>query len=71
MLLTERMKTASIQFWQLFLYGMVPKREAGTAPLDKQIKKGNNMFEKFGHDFYINFIKDDRYTWLLDGLKIP
>ena len=27
------------------------------------------MFEKFGHDFYINFIKDDRYTWLLDGLK--
>ena len=29
------------------------------------------MFEKFGHDFYINFIKDDRYTWLLDGLKIP
>ena len=27
------------------------------------------MYEKFGHDFYINFIKDDRYTWLLDGLK--
>ena len=27
------------------------------------------MFEIFGHDFYINFIKDDRYTWLLDGLK--
>ncbi len=26
------------------------------------------MFEKFGHDFY-QFIKDDRYTWLLDGLK--
>ena len=27
MLLTERMKTASIQFWQLFLYGMVPKEK--------------------------------------------
>ena len=27
------------------------------------------MFEKFGHDFYLNFIKDNRYTWLLDGLK--
>lgn len=20
-------------------------------------------------DFYLNFIKDDRYLWLLDGLK--
>ena len=27
------------------------------------------MFEKFGHDFYINFIKDNRFMWLLDGLK--
>ena len=26
------------------------------------------MFEKFGHDFYINFIKDDRYMYLLRGL---
>ncbi len=69
MLLTERMKTASIQFWGKLFQIWNCRKKAGTAPLDKQIKKGKNMFEKFGHDFYINFIKDDRYTWLLDGLK--
>ncbi len=26
-------------------------------------------FANFSEDFYINFIKDDRYTWLLDGLR--
>lgn len=39
MLLTERMKTASIQFWQLFPIWNGAEREAGTAPLDKQIKR--------------------------------
>ena len=28
------------------------------------------MFEKFGHDFYINFIKDDRWHYIADGLKV-
>ena len=28
------------------------------------------MFEKFGHDFYINFIKDDRWNYIADGLKV-
>lgn len=27
------------------------------------------MWENIKHNFYINFIKDDRYLWLLDGLK--
>ena len=26
------------------------------------------MFEKFGHDFYINFIKDDRWKYITSGL---
>ena len=26
-------------------------------------------FSDFQRDFYLNFIKDDRYLWLLDGLK--
>lgn len=27
------------------------------------------MWENIKHNFYINFIKEDRYLWLLDGLK--
>lgn len=27
------------------------------------------MFESFKKNFYLNFIKEDRYLWLLDGLK--
>lgn len=27
------------------------------------------MWENFKHDFYLNFIKEDRYMWLVDGLK--
>lgn len=27
------------------------------------------MWENIKHNFYINFIKEDRYLWLVDGLK--
>ena len=27
------------------------------------------MWENIKHGFYVNFIKEDRYLWLLDGLK--
>ena len=26
--------------------------------------------QEFGNDFYLNFIKDDRWMWLLNGLKV-
>ena len=27
------------------------------------------MWENIKHGFYLNFIKENRYQWLLDGLK--
>mgnify|MGYP003379489893 CR=1 FL=1 len=26
--------------------------------------------QEFGNDFYLNFIKDDRWMWLVNGLKV-
>ena len=32
-------------------------------------KTGRIMWENIKHGFYLNFIKENRYQWLLDGLK--
>ncbi|OPZ83485.1 MAG: Arginine transport system permease protein ArtQ [Firmicutes bacterium ADurb.Bin419] len=33
------------------------------------VGEGMNFFDSFTDKFYINFIKDDRYLFLLNGLK--